>query len=237
MKFFHTPNLTILSTSLNKVYSNIVRDFEEAKHFREYEKSKRYLGKMVYFIEKNVLEHLLALKKNFSHQTTTNGKVEGQDISNYFIIDASLGIENIYYKSNQFTVSASIARDGNIISTILYNPVKNETIACEKDFGLLYNNQKIRHSDSEKSSYSKVVVEQSVLQENNATQIYNNKLEISTALELEVALACAKRILGVVLSKQSYENILNSYCKLLIEETKIPVKHIGNIVVLGNVEI
>ncbi len=237
MKFFHTPNLTILNTSLNKVYNNIVRDFEEAKHFREYEKSKSYLGKMVYYIEKNVLENLLTLKKNFSHQTTTGGKIEGQDISNYFIVDASLGVENIYYKSNQFTVSASIARDGKIISTILYNPVKNETIACEKDFGLLYNNQKIRHLALEKNSYNKVVVEQSVLQELETKQIYNHKLEISTALELEVALACAKRILGVVLSKQSYENSLNSYCKLLIEESKIPVKQVGNVVVLGNIEI
>ncbi len=234
MKFYHTPNLTILNSALVKVYSNITRDFEESKHFREYDRAQTYLKKTVYFVEKNLIEALLLLKKDFSYSATTTEDFKGKDISNWFLIDGSIGIENVAHKSNHFCISVAIRRDNKIIATMFYNPVKNEAIACEAGFGLMYNNQKIRYSESTLSGYNNLVVEQDVLKTEKAKELLNNKLQISSALEFDIALVCAKRLKAVILTKQSYESIANTSCGLMIKESQIPVKEIAeNIVVIG----
>ena len=93
-----------------------------------------------------MIDQLSKSKKNFSFLTEESGKIENSDKNKIWIIDPIDGTTNFLHGIPHFAISIALQIDGEIISGLIHDPIKNETFFAEKDNGAYFNNHRIRVS-------------------------------------------------------------------------------------------
>ena len=97
-------------------------------------------------IEKILIEELNKAKKNYSILSEEIGVIENSDKDNFWIIDPIDGTTNFLHGIPHFAISIALKNKKEIISGLIYDPIKNEMFYAEKDNGAFLNNQRIRVS-------------------------------------------------------------------------------------------
>ena len=75
-----------------------------------------------------------------------NGSEINKDLKNTWIIDPIDGTFNFLHGVPHFAISIALKSNNEIISGIIFDPIKNELFYAEKDNGAFLNNQRIRVS-------------------------------------------------------------------------------------------
>ena len=130
-----------------KASKSIIRDFGEIEKLQVSKKGpKDFVTKTDKHVEKIIIEELSKIKKNYSFLSEEVGKINNKDKENIWIIDPIDGTTNFLHGIPHFAISIALKTNNEIVSGLIYDPIKDEIFFAEKDNGAFYNNHRIKVS-------------------------------------------------------------------------------------------
>ena len=134
-----------------KASKSVIRDFGEIEKLQVSKKGPRdFVTKTDKHVEKILIEELSKSKKNYSFITEESGKINNKDKENIWIIDPIDGTTNFLHGIPHFAICIALESSGEIISGLIYDPIKDEMFYAEKNNGAYFNNQRIKVSKKNK---------------------------------------------------------------------------------------
>ena len=142
-----SPNLNIMIKAAEKASRSIIRDFGEVEKLQVSKKGPRdFVTKTDKNVEKILIEELSKTKKNYSFLTEETGTIKNKDTENIWIIDPIDGTTNFLHGIPHFAISIAHQFKNQIISGLIFDPIKDEMFFAEKDNGAFLNNKRLRVS-------------------------------------------------------------------------------------------
>ena len=146
-----SANLSIMIKAAEKASKTLIRDFGEIEKLQVSIKGPYdFVSSADKKAEKTIIQELLKSKKKYSIITEESGKIINSDTNNIWIIDPIDGTTNYLHGIPHFAISIALQSNNEIISGVIFDPIKNEMFYAEKDNGAYFNNQRIRVSKKKK---------------------------------------------------------------------------------------
>ena len=146
-----SANLSIMIKAAEKASKTLIRDFGEIEKLQVSIKGPYdFVSSADKKAEKTIIQELLKSKKKYSIITEESGKIINSDTNNTWIIDPIDGTTNYLHGIPHFAISIALQSNNEIISGVIFDPIKNEMFYAEKDNGAYFNNQRIRVSKKKK---------------------------------------------------------------------------------------
>jgi len=143
-----SPILNIMIKACEKASKVIIRDFGEIENLQVKKKGPRdFVTKTDKRVEKILIEELEKSKKNYSFITEETGIINKSDTDNFWIIDPIDGTTNFLHGIPHFAISIALKSKNEIISGLIFDPIKNEMFFAEKGRGAYLNNIRTRVSN------------------------------------------------------------------------------------------
>ena len=143
-----SPNLNIMIKASQKASKNLIRDFGELEKLQVSLKGPSdFVSNADTKAEKIIIEELSKAKKNFSIISEEDGSKINQDKNNIWIIDPIDGTTNFLHGVPHFAISIALKSNNEIVSGLIYDPIKDEMFYAEKNSGAFFNNHRIRVSN------------------------------------------------------------------------------------------
>ena len=131
-----------------KASKSVIRDFGEVEKLQVSKKGPRdFVTKTDKHVEKILIEELSKTKKNYSFLSEEVGSIENKDKDNIWIIDPIDGTTNFLHGIPHFAICLALESKKEIISGLIYDPIKDEMFYAEKNKGAYLNNQRLRVSN------------------------------------------------------------------------------------------
>ena len=176
-----SPNLNIMIKAAEKASKVLIRDFGELEKLQVSSKGPSdFVTNSDKKVEKIIIEELTKSRKKFSILSEEIGEVKNSDKENYWIIDPIDGTTNFLHGIPHFAISIALRKNEEIISGLIFDPIKNEMFYAEKNNGAFFNNQRIRVSKKKK-------IEECLFAtggKNEINNILNNRRSGSAALDM-----------------------------------------------------
>jgi len=142
-----SANLNIMIKAVEKASKSIIRDFGEVEKLQVSKKGPRdFVTKTDRYVEKILIEELSNTKKNYSFITEETGTIKNKDKENIWIIDPIDGTTNFLHGIPHFAICIAHQSKNEILSGLIFDPIKDEMFFAEKDKGAFLNNQRLRVS-------------------------------------------------------------------------------------------
>ena len=142
-----SANLNIMIKAAEKASKSVIRDFGEVEKLQVSKKGPNdFVTKTDKHVEKVLIEELSKTKKNFSFITEETGNIKNKDKENIWIIDPIDGTTNFLHGIPHFAICIAHKSKGEILSGLIFDPIKDEMFFAEKDKGAFLNNQRLRVS-------------------------------------------------------------------------------------------
>ncbi len=142
-----SPNLNIMIKACEKASKILIRDFGEIENLQVSKKGPNdFVTNSDLKTEKIIIEELKKAKPNYSVISEENGIEINKDIKNTWIIDPIDGTINFLHGVPHFAISIALKSNNEIVSGLIFDPIKNEMFYAEKDNGAFFNNHRIRVS-------------------------------------------------------------------------------------------
>ena len=146
-----SPNLNIMIKASEKASKVLIRDFGEVENLQVSSKGpKDFVTNSDVKVEKIIIEELNKARPNYSILSEETGIQRNQDANNTWIIDPIDGTINFLHGVPHFAISIALKSNNEIVSGIIYDPIKDEMFYAEKNNGAFFNNQRIRVSKKNK---------------------------------------------------------------------------------------
>ena len=130
-----------------KASKSAIRDFGEVEKLQVSKKGPRdFVTKTDKRVEKILIEELSKAKKNYSFLSEEIGSIKNKDEDNIWIIDPIDGTTNFLHGIPHFSICVALESKKEIISGLIYDPIKDEMFYAEKNKGAYLNNQRLRVS-------------------------------------------------------------------------------------------
>tara|TARA_B100001063_G_scaffold197171_1_gene189339 strand:- start:227 stop:937 length:711 start_codon:yes stop_codon:yes gene_type:complete len=125
----------------------LIRDFGEIEKLQVSKKGPSdFVTNADIKAEKIIIEELKKARPNYSIISEENGIEKNKDDKNIWIIDPIDGTINFLHGVPHFAISIALKSNNEIISGLIFDPIKNELFYAEKNNGAFFNNQRIRVS-------------------------------------------------------------------------------------------
>ena len=142
-----SPNLNVMIKASEKVSKILIRDFGEIEKLQVSKKGPSdFVTNSDLKTEKIIIEELKKAKPNFSIISEENGTENNKDKNNTWIIDPIDGTVNFLHGIPHFAISLALKSNDEIVSGLIFDPIKNEIFYAEKDGGAFFNNHRVRVS-------------------------------------------------------------------------------------------
>ena len=142
-----SPNLNIMIKASEKASKILIRDFGEIEKLQVSKKGPLdFVTNSDLKTEKIIIEELKKAKPNFSIISEENGIEDNKDKNNTWIIDPIDGTVNFLHGIPHFAISLALKSNDEIVSGLMFDPIKNEMFYAEKDNGAFFNNHRVRVS-------------------------------------------------------------------------------------------
>ena len=142
-----SANLNIMIKASEKASKILIRDFGEIEKLQVSKKGPTdFVTNSDLKAEKIIIEELKKAKPNFSIISEENGIESNKDKNNTWILDPIDGTVNFLHGVPHFAISIALKSNNEIVSGLVFDPIKNEMFYAEKNNGAFYNNQRIRVS-------------------------------------------------------------------------------------------
>ena len=130
-----------------KASKSIIRDFGEVEKLQVSKKGPYdFVTKTDKQVEKVLIEELSKIKKNYSFLSEEVGTIKNKDKENVWIIDPIDGTTNFLHGIPHFAICIALQSRGEIVSGLIFDPIKDEMYYSEKNKGAFLNNQRLRVS-------------------------------------------------------------------------------------------
>ncbi len=142
-----SSNLNIMIKTAEKASKTVIRDFGEIEKLQASKKGPRdFVTKTDKRVENIIIEELSKTKKNYSFLSEEIGKIKNKDEDNIWIIDPIDGTTNFLHGIPHFAICIALQSKKEIVSSLIFDPIKDEMFFAEKNKGSYLNNQRLRVS-------------------------------------------------------------------------------------------
>ena len=146
-----SANLNIMIKACEKASKSLIRDFGEIENLQVSIKGPSdFVSSADKKVEKILIEELAKSKKKFSILSEESGLIENEDTNNFWVIDPIDGTLNFLHGIPHFAISIALQSNNEIVSGLIFDPIKNEIFYAEKNNGSYLNNKRIRVSNKKK---------------------------------------------------------------------------------------
>ena len=146
-----SANLNLMIKASEKVSKVLIRDFGEIEKLQVSKKGPTdFVTNSDLKTERIIIEELKKARPNYSFISEENGIEINKDKKNTWIIDPIDGTVNFLHGIPHFAISIALQSNNEIVSGLIFDPIKNEMFYAEKDKGAFFNNQRIRVSKKNK---------------------------------------------------------------------------------------
>jgi myo-inositol-1(or 4)-monophosphatase len=142
-----SANLNIMIKAAEKASRALIRDFGEIEKLQVSIKGPTdFVSNADLKAEKTIIEELKKARPHYSIISEEDGSEINKDKNNTWIIDPIDGTTNFLHGVPHFAISIALRSGDEIVSGLIYDPIKNEMFYAEKENGAFFNNQRIRVS-------------------------------------------------------------------------------------------
>ena len=146
-----SANLNIMIKASEKASKVLIRDFGEVEKLQVSIKGPSdFVSNADKKSEKIIIEELSKSRKKYSILSEEVGKINNSDTDNMWIIDPIDGTTNFLHGIPHFAISIALKSKNEIISGLIFDPIKNEMFYAEKNNGAYFNNLRIKVSKKKK---------------------------------------------------------------------------------------
>ena len=186
-----SANLNVMIKAAEKASKSIIRDFGEIEKLQVSKKGPHdFVTKTDKHVEKILIEELSKTKKNYSFLTEETGAIKNKDNENTWIIDPIDGTTNFLHGVPHFAISIALKSKDELLSGLIFDPIKDEMFFAEKDKGAFLNNQRLRVSN-------KNSLEECLFSSNNEGVKFSNlNMRCSGSAALDLAYVASGRLDG-----------------------------------------
>jgi len=137
--------LNIMVSAALKAGKGLVRDFGEVENLQVSRKGPAdFVSVADRRAEKIVMDELVRARPTYSLLMEEGGEVRGTDGMHRWIVDPIDGTTNFLHAIPIFAVAIALERNGEIVASVIYNPVMDELYTAEKGTGAWLNNRRLR---------------------------------------------------------------------------------------------
>ncbi len=142
-----SSNLNIMIKAAEKASKVLIRDFGELEKLQVSSKGPSdFVTSSDKKAETIIIDELNKYRKKFSLISEEVGEIKNSDLENFWIIDPIDGTTNFLHGVPHFAISIALKSKDEIISGLIFDPIKNEMFYAEKNNGAYFNNKRIRVS-------------------------------------------------------------------------------------------
>ena len=142
-----SANLNVMIKAAEKASRALIRDFGEIAKLQVSIKGPTdFVSNADLKAEKIIIEELKKARPYYSIISEEDGSENNKDKEHTWIIDPIDGTTNFLHGVPHFAISIALKYGNEIISGLIYDPIKDEMFYAEKDSGAFFNNQRIRVS-------------------------------------------------------------------------------------------
>ena len=206
-----SSNLNIMIKAAEKASKSVIRDFGEIEKLQVSKKGPRdFVTKTDKLVEKILIEELSKTKKNYSFLSEEAGSIKNKDKDNIWIIDPIDGTTNFLHGIPHFAICLALESKKEIISGLIYDPIKDEMFYAEKNKGAYLNNQRLRVSN-------KNLIDECLFSSNHEGVKFSNlNMRYSGCAALDLAYVASGRLDGFFHNKINIWDVAAG--ALLVEE-------------------
>ena len=206
-----SSNLNIMIKAVEKASKSVIRDFGEVEKLQVSKKGPRdFVTKTDKHVEKILIDELSKTKSNYSFLSEEVGKIEKKDKDNIWIIDPIDGTTNFLHGIPHFAICIALESKKEIVSGLIYDPIKDEMFYAEKNKGAYLNNQRLRVSN-------KNLIDECLFSSNHEGVKFSNlNMRCSGCAALDLAYVASGRLDGFFHNKINIWDIAAG--ALLVEE-------------------
>ena len=206
-----SANLNIMIKAVEKASKSIIRDFGEVEKLQVSKKGPRdFVTKTDRHVEKILIEELSNTKRNYSFITEEIGTIKNKDQENIWIIDPIDGTTNFLHGIPHFAICIAHQSKNEILSGLIFDPIKDEMFFAEKDKGAFLNNQRLRVS--KKNSLDECLFSSN----HEGLKFSNLNMRCSGSAALDLAYVASGRLDGFFHNKINLWDVAAG--KLIVEE-------------------
>ena len=186
-----SSNLNVMIKAVEKASKTLIRDFGEVEKLQVSRKGPRdFVTKTDKRVENIIIEELSKTKKNYSFFSEEVGKIKNKDEENIWIIDPIDGTTNFLHGIPHFAISIALQSKKEIVSGLIFDPIKDEMFFAEKNKGAYLNNQRLRVS-------KKNILDDCLFSSNHEGVKFSNfNIRCSGCTALDLAYVAAGRLDG-----------------------------------------
>ena len=142
-----SANLNIMIKAAEKASRALIRDFGEIEKLQVSIKGPAdFVSNADLKAEKIIIEELKKARPYYSIISEEDGSEINKDRNNTWILDPIDGTTNFLHGVPHFAISIALKSGNEIVSGLIYDPIKDEMFYAEKDNGAFFNNKRIRVS-------------------------------------------------------------------------------------------
>ncbi|MDU8944918.1 inositol monophosphatase family protein [Ovoidimarina sediminis] len=143
-----SANLNIMFKAARKAARGLVKDFREVENLQVSSKGAGdFVSRADIAAEKTIREMLMEARPNYGWVGEESDAEEGKDPTRRWIVDPLDGTTNFLHGLPHWAISIALEFKGEIVSGVIYDPVKDEMFFAEKGQGAWLNDQRLRVSD------------------------------------------------------------------------------------------
>ena len=143
----HSGLITVMTRAARKAAPRLRRDFGEVEQLQVSRKGPGdFVSAADVKAERMVRQELQRARPEYSFLLEEGGRIDGPDTQHVWIVDPLDGTTNFLHGLPHFCISVGLARDGDVIAGVIYDPLKDELFWAEKNAGAYLNNRRLRVS-------------------------------------------------------------------------------------------
>ena len=206
-----SSNLNLMIKAVEKASKTVIRDFGELEKLQVSKKGPLdFVTKTDKHVEKVLIEELGKAKKNYSFLSEEIGSISNNDSENVWVIDPIDGTTNFLHGIPHFAICVALKCKKEIVSSLIFDPIKDEMFFAEKNKGAYLNNHRLRVSN-------KNIINECLFSSNHEGLKFSNlNLRCSGSTALDLAYVASGRLDGFFQNKVNLWDIAAGV--LLIEE-------------------
>ena len=142
-----SANLNIMIKASEKASKILIRDFGEIENLQVKKKGPHdFVTNSDLKVEKTIIDELKKARPNYSIISEEKGIEINKDKNNIWLIDPIDGTINFLHGIPHFAISIALKSHDEIVSGLVFDPIKNEMFFAEKENGAFFNNHRIKVS-------------------------------------------------------------------------------------------
>ena len=193
--------LNVMINAAKKASTKIRRDFNELENLQVSTKGPGdFVTSADIRTQKIIIDELTKAKPDWSFLAEEKTNQKTGEYKNRFIIDPIDGTTNFLHGIPHFAICIALKSKNNIVSGLIFDPIKDEMFFAEKNKGAFLNNQRLRVSN--KNSLDECLFSSN----HEGVKFSNLNMRYSGCAALDLAYVSCGRFDGCLQKRNNYPN-------------------------------